>query len=203
LNFKGKILIFRYLQKKSHMGKKLISDPIEKQLNEQMTREASAAQFYLAMGSWADANGYDGIASFLFHHMEEERAHMMKLLRYINQRGGHCKVEALPNPEHEPGSLQKLFEMILDQEIGNTAEISRIADSSLQAKDLITFNFMMWFIKEQEEEEAMATQLLDKFNLVGNNAGNKGGLYEFDKQLSQLQQDFHLARESNASGEEG
>ncbi|HUX83636.1 MAG TPA: ferritin-like domain-containing protein, partial [Chitinophagaceae bacterium] len=88
------------------------------------------------------------------------------------------------------------------QEITNTAEISRIADLSLKVKDFITFNFMMWFVKEQEEEETMATELLDQFNLIGNNAGTKGGLFEFDRILSKMPQDFHLAREANAAGDE-
>ena len=184
------------------MAKRLISENLEKELNEQMTREASAAQFYLAIGSWAESKGFEGVSKFVYHHAEEERAHMMKLLRYINQRGGHCRIEALPQPIHDPGSLQKLFEMILDQEITNTAEISRIADLSLKVKDFITFNFMMWFVKEQEEEETMATELLDQFNLIGNNAGTKGGLFEFDRILSKMPQDFHLAREANAAGDE-
>ena len=55
------------------MGRKLVSDKIEKELNKQMTREGNAAQFYLAMGSWAEANGYDGVSEFLYHHANEER----------------------------------------------------------------------------------------------------------------------------------
>ncbi len=33
-----------------------------------MTREANASQSYLSLGSWAEANGYGGIAAFLYHY---------------------------------------------------------------------------------------------------------------------------------------
>lgn len=184
------------------MGKRLISQQAERELNAQMTREAGQAQIYLALGSWAEAQGYDGVAAFLYHHAQEERAHMMKLLRFINQRGGHCKIEALPKALPDPKSLHGLFETVLDQEINNSAEINKITGNCLQAKDFITFNFMMWFVKEQEEEEAMASQLLDKMKMAGENKGDKGGLYEFDKQLATMHQEFTIARQANASGDE-
>ena len=37
---------------------------IEKLLNDQIKYEATASMQYLAMASWADANGYNGIATF-------------------------------------------------------------------------------------------------------------------------------------------
>src|ERR1700759_2285407 len=121
---------------------KLISDKIEKELNRQMTREGNAAQFYLAMGSWAEANGYDGVSEFLYHHANEERAHMMKLLEFVNQRGGHCKIEALDKPAEHPKSLEELFNDVLRQEVENSKEIYNIVDMALADRDWATFNFL-------------------------------------------------------------
>ena len=64
-----------------------LSETICKALNSQMTKEAHASQIYLSYASWADAQGYEGIANFLFRHANEERNHMMKLLEYILERG--------------------------------------------------------------------------------------------------------------------
>ncbi|HVB02303.1 MAG TPA: ferritin [Chitinophagaceae bacterium] len=183
------------------MGKRLLSEKTEKELNAQMTREAGAAQFYLSLGSWAEKEGYEGISSFLYHHSVEERAHMMKLLKFINQRGGHCRIESLPKAPPDPASLHELFENVLEQEKANSREINRITDHCLQTKDFTTFNFMMWFVKEQEEEEAMATRLLDSMKVIGENKGTKGGLYEFDRQMANMHQDFPLARDAGAGGD--
>lgn len=60
---------------------------MEAALNKQMTREALQAQIYLSYASWAEVNSFTGIANFLYKHMHEEREHMFKILKYINDRG--------------------------------------------------------------------------------------------------------------------
>lgn len=165
------------------MKTKLISEKIEKALIAQMTQEANAAQFYLALGSWADANGYEGVAKFLYTHMQEEREHMKKLVDYINQRGGYTKVQALKAPDADPKNLHTLFEWVLKQEMENSKKINAIVDTCLKDKDYATFSFLQWFVKEQIEEEALASKLLDSMKLIGQDKGNKGGLYELDRDI--------------------
>ena len=46
-------------------------------------------------------------------------------------------------------------------------------DVCLQEKDYTTHNFMQWYVSEQLEEEALARNILDKLNMIGN---DKGGL---------------------------
>lgn len=175
------------------MKTRLISEKIEKALNAQMTREANAAQFYLSLGSWAEVQGFEGISTFLYGHVKEEREHMMKLLKFINQRGGHTAVEPLAKPPADPTSLHALFESVLAQEMTNSKEINQIVDLCLKEKDYPTFNFLQWFVKEQIEEEALATKLLDKMSVIGEDKGNKGGLYDFDNDIAGLH-DADLAR---------
>lgn len=176
------------------MEKKRISDKMEKALNKQMTCEANAAQFYLSIGSWAETQGYDGIAEFLYTHNREEREHMMKFLKYINQRGGHTLIEALDKPPADPKNLHALFEMVWNQEAKNSDKINAIVDISIAEKDHATFNFLQWFVKEQIEEEALASELLDKMTVIGEDKGNRGGLYEFDKDIMKIH-DAQIARE--------
>lgn len=180
------------------MKTRLIEENIEKALNAQMTREANAAQFYLSTGSWAEVQGFEGIAHFLYAHVQEEREHMMKLLKFINQRGGHARVEPLGKPPADPKSLHELFENVLTQERANSRDIHQIVDLCLKEKDYATFNFLQWFVKEQIEEEALATRLLDKMSVIGEDKGNKGGLYEFDNDIAKMH-DADLAREAGAS----
>src|ERR1700753_956629 len=97
-----------------------LSDSLAAALNAQMTKEAHASQIYLALASWADSEGYEGIANFLFRHAQEERNHMMKFLEYILERGAKVKVEAIPAPLPDPTSIQDCFEKVFEQELDNT-----------------------------------------------------------------------------------
>jgi ferritin len=63
----------------------MLSKRVEEVLNGQVQIEANSSQFYLAMASWAENNGYEGTSQFLFSHSDEERSHMLKLVRFINE----------------------------------------------------------------------------------------------------------------------
>ena len=46
----------------------MLSPKIEKALNDQIRIEAESSQFYLAMASWAETQGVNGTAQFLYQH---------------------------------------------------------------------------------------------------------------------------------------
>ena len=73
----------------------MLHKDIEKALNDQITMEAESSQAYLAMASWAENQGLEGIAQFMYTHSDEERMHMLKLVKYVNERGGKAKIAAL------------------------------------------------------------------------------------------------------------
>lgn len=158
----------------------MVSKKIEKALNDQVQQEAMASQVYLAMASWAEVQGLEGVADFLYKHSDEEREHMLKLMRYINERGGHAVVAELGKPPKTMKSLMAMFKSILEQEVEVTKQINGIVDLCLKEKDYTTHNFMQWYVAEQIEEERMVVNLLDKLNLIGD---DKAGLYLFDRDL--------------------
>ncbi len=61
----------------------MVSSIIEKALNLQIQIEAESSQIYLAMASWAETQGFEGVASFMYAHSDEERMHMLKLVKFI------------------------------------------------------------------------------------------------------------------------
>ncbi|NDB80714.1 ferritin, partial [archaeon] len=71
-----------------------ITNRIEGALNEQILLEGESSQYYLSMASWAENQGYSGTAEFLYLQADEEREHMLKLIKYVNERGG---VAVIPN----------------------------------------------------------------------------------------------------------
>ena len=59
----------------------MLSKEIEKSLNAQITVEAESSQVYLSMASWAETQGFEGVAAFMYAHSDEERMHMLKLVK--------------------------------------------------------------------------------------------------------------------------
>jgi ferritin len=75
------------------------SKPIQEALNKQVAMEAESSQAYLAMASWAEIQpGLQGVTEFFYKQSGEERIHMLKLIRFINERGGFAMIPALEQP---------------------------------------------------------------------------------------------------------
>ena len=161
----------------------MISSKIEAALNRQIDLEGYSSMYYLAMGSWAEVKGYNGVAQFLYHHSDEERMHMLKLFRYINDRGGHAIVPPFAAPQQNFQSIREIFEIVHSHEVKVSNEINALVELCIQEKDYTTHNFLQWYVTEQIEEESLARQVIDKLNLIGE---DKGGMYLFDRDLATM-----------------
>jgi ferritin len=161
----------------------MLKKNIEKALNHQIKVEAESSQFYLYMASWAEVNGFNGTADFMYLHSDEERMHMLKLFRFVNERGGHAIVPDLPASKEKIASLEDVFKSLLQHEVSVTEEINQLVGLCLSEKDYTTHNFLQWYVAEQMEEEALARTILDRMNLL---KGDKSGLYVFDRDLAAL-----------------
>ena len=153
---------------------------VEKALNKQVEKEASSSQFYLSMASWAENQGLNGTAKFLYTHSDEERFHMLKLVKFINERWGTAIIPNVEAPQKNFKSIENVFQLLLNHELAVTECINQLVDVCLQEKDYTTHNFIQWYVSEQLEEEALARTIMDKINLIGK---DKGGLYLFDRDL--------------------
>lgn len=159
----------------------MLSKKIQDALNEQVRIEGESSQVYLAMASWSEIQpGIDNVTSFFYRQSDEEREHMLKLIHFINERGGFAVVPAYDQPPLTFPSLQHAFKQLLEHEIFVSNSINNLVDIALQEKDYATVNFLQWYVAEQIEEEALARTINDKLELVGD---DKGGLYLFDRDI--------------------
>jgi ferritin len=153
-------------------------------LNRQVLMEAQSSQAYLAMGIWAETQpGLKGVTDFFFLHSEEERMHMLKLIHFINERGGFAIVPELKQPILTFVSLKKAFEELLKHELAVSASINELVDQALQEKDYATHNFLQWYVMEQMEEEKLARDCNDKLEMIGD---DRSGLYLFDRDIMNM-----------------
>ena len=87
----------------------MLSKTIESALNKQIRIEAESSQVYLAMAVWAEVKGLEGISNFMYDQSDEEREHMLKLVKFVNERGGHAQVSELNAPNVAFDSFHKHF----------------------------------------------------------------------------------------------
>ncbi len=158
----------------------MLSKKVETALNQQLELEAYSSQLYLSMASWAEKNGYNGSAEFLYIHSNEEREHMLKLFHYINDRDGHALVPALQQPPVEFESITAVFEEVLNHEKLISKSINDLVEICVTKKDYTTQYFLQWYVNEQIEEENLAKTNLDKLKLLGKSRSN---MYMFDKEM--------------------
>lgn len=159
----------------------MLSKSMQEALNKQVQMEAESSQAYLAMGSWAEIQpGLQGVTEFFFKQSDEERIHMLKLIRFINERAGFAMIPALEQPMVTFQSLRRVFEEFLKHELKVSDSINDLVHLALTEKDYATHNFLQWYVNEQMEEERVARTLNDKLEMIGD---DKSGLYLFDRDI--------------------
>jgi len=151
---------------------------VEKILNIQIEKESYSSHLYLSMASWAEAAGYEGITQWLYAQADEERIHMLKLIHYVNERGGNAVVSAIKTPPAKFKDVMDVFLLVLKHEEFVTASINEIVAVCNKEKDFTTLNFIQWFVAEQIQEEKSVRAIIDKIKLVG-----KQNLYLLDKDI--------------------
>lgn len=160
----------------------MISDKMVKSLNYQINRELYSAYFYMGMASYAAEQGFNGVANWFNVQVQEEVSHAKKIYDYVMQQGARVILEAIEQPPQDFSSVLNLFEATLEHEKKVTGLINDLVSQALDEKDAATGIFLQWFVTEQVEEEANATELVQKFKLVGKD-GN--GLLTMDNDLAQ------------------
>lgn len=161
----------------------MLSPKVESALNEQIKMEGSSSNFYLSMAVWAEENGYAGVSEFLYKHSDEERFHMLKLIKYMNERDGKVIIPAFDQPKSEFSKVTELFEELYSHETMVTKSIGELVGVCLEEKDFTTHNFLQWYVSEQLEEEALAKTIMDKIKLMGD---DKSAWYHFDRDIANL-----------------
>ncbi|NTV97929.1 MAG: ferritin [Chlorobiaceae bacterium] len=159
----------------------MLSKKLQKAFNDQINHEFSSSYLYLSMAAYAESQNLPGFANWLKFQTAEEKGHAMKLYKYITERGGRVELQAIGQPPVEFKSPIALFEEVLKHERKITALVNKLYEAALEEKDYASQVILHWFIKEQVEEEAAASEILETLKM----AGEKGqALIMMDRQLA-------------------
>ncbi len=160
----------------------MITTKIAKLINDQIAKEQYAAQYYLSMSAWFSAQDLDGIANYFRVQSKEELMHADKMFDYMIDVGAEIILSKVEKPPHKFENATEIFEKALEHEKIVTKSIFNILKNANDEGDFATVSFLQWFVNEQVEEEANASQLVTKIKMV---CENPSALYLFDQELSQ------------------
>ena len=164
----------------------MISQKMAKAINDQINREFYSAFLYLAMANDAMDKGFKGASNWFTIQFKEEQEHAMKFAAYLQDQGAKVELTAWEGPKTEWKDLLAMFQDALAHEKKVTAWICEINDLAITEKDYATQNMLRWFIDEQVEEEASATDVIWMLEM---SAGSKGALFMADKTLGKRKGD--------------
>ncbi len=147
----------------------MLKENLTKLLNDQINKELFSAYLYLDIANYYTNNGYDGFAHWFNAQAKEEMEHAFKFIAYLQDNNFKVVLDGIANPTMTYKDLRQPLEESLKHEEYITTSINKIYSEAQVANDFRTQEFLLWFIKEQGEEEKNASDLLVKFDLSGKN----------------------------------
>lgn len=139
----------------------MITDKLQKAINEQITAELWSSNLYLSMSFFLARKGYPGMAVWVKKQALEEHAHACKMAEYMIGRGGIVKLDKLDVVPNDFGTPLEIFKQVYDHECRVSKMIDMLVDVASAEKDYATQDFLWGFVREQVEEEATALSIVD------------------------------------------
>jgi bacterioferritin B len=130
-------------------------------LNEQIANEFAASQQYVAAAVYYDAETLPRLAAFFYRQALEEREHAMMMIRYLLDVGEEVRIPDIRSHQTSYESSSAPVRMALDQEKRVSEEIFALFELARELKDYRAEQFLQWFVKEQVEEVALMSDLLN------------------------------------------
>ena len=140
-----------------------------KLLHEQIGREFTAAQQYIAIAIYFDSNHLPQLANRFYTQANEEREHAMMMVQYLLDRDREVKIGGVDSVVTEFESIRDAVALALSQEQEVTRQVTALTRSARDSSDFLGERFMQWFLQEQVEEVASMSALLDVVDKAGGN----------------------------------
>ncbi len=158
----------------------MLSEKMQEALNIQINKEIYSAYLYLSMAAYCESINLKGFASWMTVQVQEELSHAQKFFHFLPERGGKVNLQPIDGPETEWDSPLAVFKHVYEHEQLVTSLIHGLVKLAREEDDYATESFLKWFIDEQVEEEASASEVVERLKLAGDQGG---GLFMLDREL--------------------
>ncbi len=159
----------------------MIHEKVAKLLNEQIVHELYSSYLYLHFSNYYVEQGLNGFANWYNVQAQEEYAHAMLFVKYMQNNDLKVTFEAIGKPDAALEDNMAPLKAGLAHEELVTSLIHSIYDAAYEVKDFRTMQFLDWFVKEQGEEETNANDLIKRMEIFGTDSK---GLYLLDQELA-------------------
>ncbi|GAA1876479.1 ferritin [Paeniglutamicibacter psychrophenolicus] len=133
--------------------------------NDMLTRqigiEFAASQQYIAVAVWYDGKDLPQLAKHFYRQSLEERNHAMMMVQYMLDRGINASIPGVEAVRNDFESAEDPLVLALEQELEVTERIKELFALARAEDDPLGEQFMLWFLKEQVEEVASMSTLLN------------------------------------------
>ena len=136
-------------------------------LREQVRHEFNASQQYIAIAVWYDAHDLPQLAAHFYRQAVEERNHAMMIVQWMLDRDLQISIPGVDEVKGEFASIVEPIALALAQEQKVTDQIKALFATAREESDFLGEQFMLWFLKEQVEEVAAMTTLLNVAQRAG------------------------------------
>lgn len=130
-------------------------------LNAQISNEFAASQQYVGAAVYYDAETLPRLASFFYRQALEEREHAMMMVQYLLDVGEEVRIPDIKAQQTSYADGSEPVKMALQQEKRVSEEIFSLFELARDIKDYRAEQFLTWFLKEQVEEVALMSDLLN------------------------------------------
>lgn len=158
----------------------MISNQLQQLINDLIQVEFKSAYLYLAMATYLSRASLTGMGKWLQLQHDEERGHAQQLITYLTNRNGTVEIRAIPNQPVNFGSPIEVWKQVLAHEQSVTQAYQQAYDMALKAQDYQTAAILQNFLREQIDEEAQATNIVNRLQI---NQDNPAGLLVLDQEL--------------------
>ena len=148
----------------------------------QITKEIWSANLYLSMAFYFDKEGFNGFANWMKKQSQEEMDHAYTMANYIIKRGGTARVGQIDAVPESWNSPLEVFEKVYEHECTVSKSIDDLVDIASAERDKATQDFLWSFVREQVEEEATASGIVDRIRKMGDSA-----IFNLDQQYGSRQ----------------
>ena len=138
-------------------------------LEAQVKNEFAASQQYAAVAVWFASQDLPQLSTYFYRQSLEERNHAMMMVQYMLDRGLAITIPGIGPVRNEFGTPTEPIALALAQEKQVTADIEALFATARTEGDPLGEQFMLWFLKEQVEEVASMTTLLNVAERAGDN----------------------------------
>lgn len=122
------------------------------------------------MSFYMEKEGFDGFSTWMKKQSAEEMDHAYQMASFIIKRGGEAVINQIPAVKQKWTTPLEAFEDTYKHECHVSQLIDKLLELAISEHDNASQDFLWQFVREQVEEEATASGIVDRIKRMGDSA---------------------------------